>query len=149
MAKRLYSSGTRVSGGIFMFKEIKKRVRNNEKGSASIEFIGIIPLVFLIMLILWQFLISAYAVIITQSAANEAAKVYSITESASEAYAAASTIVNTAGSSIEFSGSTISGADDFKATVSVKIKFVFLPDEWFASPPFHPFSSDASGKVIQ
>lgn len=132
-----------------MLKEIIVKLKNNEKGSASIEFIGIIPLVFMIMLVLWQFLISAYAVIVAQSAVNEAAKVYSITESSSEADMAAANIVNTAGSSIQFLGSGISGGDEFEAEVNVDIKFVFLPDKWFSTVPSYTFTSDASGKVIK
>jgi Flp pilus assembly protein TadG len=132
-----------------MLKEMIVKLKNNEKGSASIEFIGIIPLIFMIMLVLWQFLISAYAVIVAQSAVNEAAKVYSITENSGEAYAAASDIVNTAGSSIQFAGSSISGGDEFNAQVNVDIKFVFLPDRWFSSTPSYTFTSDASGKVIK
>lgn len=53
-----------------------KKIVSNEKGSVTVEFIAILPFVFLIMLICWQFLVGVYGVIISQSAANEAAKVY-------------------------------------------------------------------------
>ena len=124
-------------------------LKNNQKGSATIEFIGVLPLVFMIMLILWQFLISAYAVIVAQSAANEAAKVYSITESRAKAQNSAQKIVSTAGSSIQFRGLSLPPNDDFTATVDVAIDLVFLPKKLFnGKPPSYTFSSDASGKVI-
>lgn len=132
-----------------MLEVILSKLKRNEAGSASIEFIGILPLVFMLMLILWQFLISAYAVILGQSAVNEAAKVYAITSDAVQAEAAASKILNTAGSSISFAGSSISGTNEFNATVNVKIDFVFLPDKWFNPKPSYTFPSEASGKVIR
>ena len=39
------------------------RKKLNSKGSASIEFIAMVPFVLLLMVMLWQFLIGAYALI--------------------------------------------------------------------------------------
>jgi len=103
----------------------------NEKGSVTVEFIGILPFVFLILLILWQFLTGVYAVIIAQSAANEAAKVYSITGNSSEAMKAASEIVNSAGGGISYAdgNSSISkDGDYFVASIGVNLDLFFLPD---------------------
>lgn len=122
----------------------------DEDGSATIEFIGILPLVFIMMLVLWQFLVSVHGIIVTQSAVNEAAKVYSITESSAEASAAAQNIIQTAGSYITFSNAPITGSDQFTAQVSVTIDLVFLPEKIFGmNKPSFTYSSQASGKVIQ
>ncbi|MGE7271284.1 TadE/TadG family type IV pilus assembly protein [Brevibacillus panacihumi] len=108
------------------------RVLQNEKGSVTVEFIGILPFVFLILLILWQFLTGVYAVIIAQSAANEAAKVYSITGNSSEARKAAREIVNSAGGGISYneSNSSISheGANLFVARIGVNLDLFFIPE---------------------
>jgi len=108
------------------------RALQNERGSVTVEFIGILPFVFLILLILWQFLTGVYAVIIAQSAANEAAKVYSITGNSSEAKKAAREIVNSAGGGISYndSNSSISheGANLFVARIGVNLDLFFIPD---------------------
>ncbi|MED4585369.1 TadE family protein [Brevibacillus choshinensis] len=104
---------------------------NGQKGSATVEFLGILPFVFLILLILWQFLSGVYAVIIAQSAANEAAKVYAITGKSIEALDAAQKIVGSAGGGIAYNGggSGISGDGSyFTAKVGVHLDLFFLPD---------------------
>lgn len=108
-----------------------RRKLNNERGSVTVEFMGILPFVFLIMVILWQFLTGVYAVIIAQSAANEAAKVYAITKNREEALSAARQIVESAGGGIAYNGggSGISGDGSyFTATVGVHMDLFFLPD---------------------
>ena len=62
------------------FKSIR-----NEKGSMSIEFLGILPFYFLFFLLLWQVVASGYAVLSLKSAANDGAQVYALTKSHSEA----------------------------------------------------------------
>lgn len=108
------------------------RALQNEKGSVTVEFIGILPFVFLILLILWQFLTGVYAVIIAQSAANEAAKVYSITGNSSEARKAAREIVNSAGGGISYDGTnsriTSEGPNYFVASIGVNLDLFFIPD---------------------
>lgn len=54
------------------------RKRNNERGSISIEFLGVLPFYFLFFLLLWQTVASGYAVFVTRAAVNDAAKVYAI-----------------------------------------------------------------------
>lgn len=61
----------------------------SEEGSSTIEFLGILPFILLVVMIAWQLIISVQAVVVAQSAANEAAKVYSITEDSFEATEAA------------------------------------------------------------
>ncbi|MBO8164394.1 MAG: pilus assembly protein [Brevibacillus sp.] len=104
---------------------------NSQKGSVTIEFIGILPAVFIAMLVLWQFLLGVYAVIVTQSAANEAAKVYAITGDESEAEQAAENIVETAGETLTFGHVSITHtASDGYFTVHVDVSFnlTFLPE---------------------
>ncbi len=107
-----------------------KKIVSNEKGSVTVEFIAILPFVFLIMLICWQFLVGVYGVIISQSAANEAAKVYAITGNSGEAMQAAKNVVDAAGGYISFKGADISGGVDgyFTAKVGVQMELGFLPD---------------------
>ena len=108
------------------------RALQNERGSVTVEFIGILPFVFLVLLILWQFLTGVYAVIIAQSAANEAAKVYSTTGSSSEAIKAAREIVNSAGGGISYDGTnsriTSEGPNYFVASIGVNLDLFFIPD---------------------
>jgi Flp pilus assembly protein TadG len=107
------------------------RFLHNEKGSATVEFIGILPFVLLILLILWQFLTGVYGVIIAQAAANEAAKVYAITGNSGEAMDAARDIVSSAGGGIAFhsGNSGISGdGSHFTAKVGVNMELFFLPE---------------------
>lgn len=108
------------------------RTMNSEKGSVTVEFIGILPFVFLILLILWQFLTGVYAVIIAQSAANEAAKVYAITGNTGEAMSAAREIVNSAGGGISYddssSGISGEGGSYFTARIGVDLDLFFIPD---------------------
>jgi hypothetical protein len=128
--------------------------KTNEKGSASIEFIAMIPFVFLLMVMLWQLLIGAYALITAQSAANEAAKVYSTTENQAEATSAASKIVNATGDSIKFNESRTfisSGSDkQFTSSVGVDLKLVFIPSDFFSGgTPTIPIDVDVSSRVIK
>ena len=85
----------------------------------------------LILLILWQLLTGVYAVLIAQSAANEAAKVYAITGNSGEAISAARQIVSSAGGGISYDegGSGISGDGSyFTARIGVDLDLFFIPD---------------------
>ncbi|MGZ0050937.1 TadE/TadG family type IV pilus assembly protein [Brevibacillus gelatini] len=108
------------------------RALSDEKGSVTIEFLGILPLLFLIMLVCWQFLIGVYGVIAAQSAANEAAKVYAITGSESSALAAAEKVLAGAGGGIGFNRgeSYIESQGDgyFKVMIGANLEIAFLPD---------------------
>ena len=57
-----------------------RRLIKDEKGSLSIEFLGILPLYFLLFLLLWQVVASGYAVISLKAAASDAAQVYAVSE---------------------------------------------------------------------
>ncbi|WP_035725033.1 TadE/TadG family type IV pilus assembly protein [Gracilibacillus boraciitolerans] len=122
-----------------------------QKGSATIEFLGIIPLAFLLILILWQFLVAMHGVLITQSAANEYAKVYSITENATEAAQSAGNILAESNSlSYTINGPNYTSSKEFTTQINVNINLVVLPNELFGySSPSIPYSAESSSRVIE
>lgn len=126
----------------------KKRIKN-EEGSMTIEFIGLIPLIFLMLIIFWQFMVGAYAVFVTHSAANEAAKIYSYTKSEGEAIGAAQKILQTSGQNVHYDGLSVSGDSDFSLTLNAELELIFLPSEWGSFLPRIDFSKSVSGRVIE
>ncbi|NQD66198.1 pilus assembly protein [Bacillus haikouensis] len=131
-------------------KRIMEKLKS-EKGSSTIEFLGILPLVLVVVMIAWQLIVSVQAVVVAQSAANEAAKVYSITENSSEASQAAQNIVAAGGSYLTFNGASGMSQKDFTANISVSIDLVFLPEEIMPgnTTPTISYTSKATGKVIK
>jgi len=125
-----------------------KKWKKNEEGSATIEFIGMIPLVFLVLVIVWQLIVSAHAVMVAQSAANEYAKVLSVTQNQGEAEQAGRKITETAGA-LHSTSFSVSGDKEFSVSVNSNIALVFLPAEIFGSRLSIPVSTDASGRVIE
>ncbi|WP_010098593.1 TadE/TadG family type IV pilus assembly protein [Ornithinibacillus scapharcae] len=123
----------------------------SERGSATLEFIGIVPLAFLLLAIIIQFVVIVNAALITQSAANEAASVYSVTKSESEATNAANKILNATGDYLSGSASiAATGEKDFDATVNVQIDLFLLPESIGGYIiPLLPYSATASGRVIE
>ncbi|WP_174614154.1 TadE/TadG family type IV pilus assembly protein [Virgibacillus ihumii] len=134
-----------------MLKWWKEKVKS-EDGSATIEFLGIVPLALMLLMIIVQFVVGINAVLVTQSAANEYATVYSVTKNPAEASDAASEILSSTGSYLQttsISGSGL-GNKEFSANVSVNIHLLFLPEEIFGYPlPSVPYSTTAYGRVIE
>ncbi|SDQ28545.1 TadE-like protein [Virgibacillus subterraneus] len=134
-----------------MMKLWKKKFRD-ENGSATIEFLGILPLALLLLMIIWQFIVGVNGVLIAQSAANEYATVYSVTQNSNEAQQAASEILSSTGNylqTVSINGSS-EGGRDFLASVKVRINLVFLPEELFGNQiPSIPYSTAAHGRVIK
>ncbi|MGN7402173.1 TadE family protein [Cytobacillus praedii] len=129
-----------------------KKLLKNERGSAIIEFISMVPLVLLLMMILWQFLVAGYAVIITQSAANEAAKNYSVTKNPMEANAAAEKIVQNAKGILKLNGNVNIqnlSSRDFKATVTVDMSLKFLPKDFLGILPPLTFDKSINGRTVE
>ncbi|MBS4193292.1 pilus assembly protein [Bacillus sp. FJAT-49705] len=128
-----------------------KKLLKNERGSAIIEFVSMVPLVLLLMMILWQFLVAGYAVIITQSAANEAAKVYSVTKDSSEANNAAKKIINSAKATLKLNGAVAidSSGRNFEATVKVDMTLKFLPKKFLGTVPPLTFEKSISGRTVE
>lgn len=132
---------------------LKKWIKN-ERGSATIEFLSMIPLILLVMLIFGQFLVAGYAVIITQSAANEAAKRYSVTESKEEAIEAANKVISTSGNNLKLRPefemiNRNPESRDFTATVTVDMTLQFLPKKILGILPPITFKKEISGKVLK
>ncbi|MGE8207124.1 TadE/TadG family type IV pilus assembly protein [Heyndrickxia sp. NPDC080065] len=135
---------------------MKKSVIKNEQGSATIEFLSMVPLVLLVMLLFWQFLVAGYAVIITQSAANEAAKVYSaadVNSSPASAKAAAEEaarkVINHSGKNLEFENlSTNLTGRDFTMTVKVNMNLLFIPKDIVGTLSQVTFSKSINGRVM-
>ena len=110
--------------------KIVKRLKN-EKGSYSIEFLGILPFLLFIFILLWQAVASGYAVYTLKTAANEGAKVYALTESRSEAEQTvrdaidSTTVLSYISMDLEqeYNG-------EFELTVNVQHPLIFVPDPW-------------------
>ncbi|MFC3884371.1 TadE/TadG family type IV pilus assembly protein [Bacillus songklensis] len=128
----------------------KKRL-TNEKGSASIEFLGMVPLLLLLFVMLWQFLVVGYALIVTHSAVNEGAKVFAVTEDPGQASAKASDVISKVGSSIRTGSFTVnnSGDPDFTAVMQTEVELVFLPADMRKGLPAIPIKQEATSRVIQ
>jgi len=130
----------------------KKKIKD-QNGSATLEFLGMVPLVLLIMVMLWQFLVGAFALMTVQSAANEAAKVYSTTENSGEALQAAKVIIEDTGDSISYnsskSGIASGSNNEFTATIGIQMDLVFLPESITKSIPPIPINQDVTSRVIK
>ncbi|USG65675.1 pilus assembly protein [Brevibacillus ruminantium] len=130
-----------------------KQMIRNEKGSMTVEFLAVLPLVFVILMICWQFLIGAYAVITAQAAANEAAKVYAITGNSSEALNAAKNVVSAAGGGIGYVSGNISHGNYFTADIQVQIDLIFIPslirDNMDPKDRVITFHREMTGRVIR
>ncbi|MCM3719805.1 pilus assembly protein [Fictibacillus phosphorivorans] len=132
------------------FFSIKRKI-NNEKGAISLEFLGILPFYFFLLLLLWQAVAFGYSVITTQSAMNEAAKVVSTGGTQEDAINQASEIIG-GGDLINFQSVNFSPIDtdgDFTTTINVEMGLVFIPDQWRSKGFFWiPFELSTNSRVI-
>lgn len=127
----------------------KKHNFNNEKGSMTLEFIGILPFLFLFFLLLWQVVASGIAIISTQSAVNEATEVYAVSQDLGEAQQKAQKIVGS-GDLVSYSGFSILSKQsngNFDAKLKVDLYFAFLPNDWQDDVPI-PFTVTTSSRVM-
>lgn len=127
-----------------------KEFSKKEEGSATIEFLAIVPLMLLIMMIFWQMLVSGYGVIVAQSAANEAAKAYALSGNEVDAKDAAKQILGTSGN-VKYVSATIpshGASKNFTVTVDTKIDLVFIPKKIMNPPPSITFSRSVKGRVL-
>lgn len=131
-------------------KKIRKKL-GNEQGSATIEFLAMVPLVLLIMMIFWQFLVAGYAVIISQSALNEAAKTYATSSgNLSQASNTARDFISEAGGNLDFvrvEESSRSG-NNFRLTLHVNLDLIFIPERYVGRLPKISFEKSVSGRVM-
>lgn len=118
----------------------------NEKGAMSLEFIGILPFLFLFLLLLWQVVALGTSILAAQSAVNEAAKVYAVSEDFYEAEQIAKDIVGT-GDLMSFTGFNIPTPEangHFEVELDVRLYLSFLPDDWVS----YPFNITANGRLL-
>src|SRR5690606_20126451 len=127
--------------------EFIKKCLKKEEGSATIEFLGIIPLAILFLVILIEFVAAIHAVAVVESAANEYANVYAMTKDASEANEAANNILNSAGDHIQPGAISVTSGKEFTATVNATIDLMFLSN-YFPNLKV-PYSATAYGRVIE
>ncbi|WP_433746750.1 TadE/TadG family type IV pilus assembly protein [Falsibacillus pallidus] len=104
----------------------------NERGSMTLEFIGVLPFFFLFMLLIFQGFALGYGIITAQSAVNEAAKVYAAGDTYEDAKTAAEKIIG-GGKTVTMSSLSIPPEDadgKFEATLQVKVDLIFIPNQW-------------------
>lgn len=134
-----------------MVKQVVFRNKlKNERGSLSIEFLGILPFYFLFFLLLWQVVASGYAVIHLKSVASDAAKVYAVSENY---YETEDLIDKAIGNSELLKNHTFEIRKDiynpalFVITLEANHSLVFLPGEFKQKVPIK-LDSKATGKVL-
>lgn len=135
----------KVGDNLLQFKEKLQ----NEKGSITLEFLTVLPYYFFFFLLLWQAVASGITIMQAQSAVNEAAKIYSITEIESDAR---DEVEKAIGSSdimtFERFNITSSGGKEFVAEVELKHGLVFVPKEWRKDTSL-PLKLSATSRVIK
>ena len=134
-----------------MVKQVGFRNKlKNERGSLSIEFLGILPFYFLFFLLLWQVVASGYAVIHLKSVASDAAKVYAVSENY---YETEDLIDKAIGNSELLKNHTFEIRKDvydpalFVITIKADHSLVFLPGKIKENVPIK-LDSKAIGKVL-
>ncbi|MDN4492244.1 TadE/TadG family type IV pilus assembly protein [Ureibacillus aquaedulcis] len=127
-----------------------RKLLKEERGSLSIEFLGILPLYFLLFLLLWQVVASGYAVISLKSAASDGAQVYAV----SGDWLETEEVINKSiGSSSILSNHQVfiqnvpGNADLFEIEIKAEHPLVFLPDS-IANLASITIDSKATGKVL-
>ena len=135
-----------MNEGVITLKKFKS-IRN-ERGSMSIEFIGILPFYFMFFLLLWQVVASGYAVLSLKSAANDGAQVYALTGDYREAVDA---VKESIGDSSLLTNPLVTvssgGPGLFDLKISAKHSLVFIPEK-YKSKMSVPINSEATGKVM-
>ncbi|WP_100406439.1 TadE/TadG family type IV pilus assembly protein [Bacillus solitudinis] len=128
-------------------------IKHNQRGSATIEFIGMVPFVFMLLMIVLQFFVAGFAVFSVQSAANESAKVYAATNDMVKAETAARDVLiansNLYAPSGSYSSISPSGSEAFTSQVNVNLKILFLPDEILGYPTTIPITRDVKGRRLE
>lgn len=122
-----------------------KKQFKNEKGSMTLEFIGVLPFLLLFVVLLFQVVATGASILSAQSAANEAAKVYALSEDAHEAEQVARDIVGTGNlmsfTDIDFA-TEVNG--NFKVDLNVHLYLAFLPDDWMS----YDFNVSANSRLL-
>lgn len=130
-----------------LFKKWKK----DEKGSATIEFLALVPLMMLVIMLFWQLMISGYGVIVAQSATNEAAKAYALSGREVDARQAATQILSTTGKNITYVNTEIInpiGTKNFTITVHANLDLIFIPKKLLGYTPTIPITRTVNGREL-
>lgn len=128
--------------------QIRKRIQE-EKGSATLEFLMVMPYYLFFFLILWQAVASGLTILQAQSAVNEAAKIYAITESEYEAREAAKDAIGFSDiMTFEDFDIPVQSGKEFVAEVKLKHGLVFVPKEWRKVASV-PLTHTATGRVLE
>ncbi|WP_270182998.1 TadE/TadG family type IV pilus assembly protein [Alkalihalobacillus sp. CinArs1] len=93
----------------------------NEKGSQTIEFLAVFPLVIVAFMIIWQMALVAYAVVVTESAARDGARAASVGGNAQQV------AERSAGGLQIQSVSSVESGEDVTVTVVSRIPTVSIP----------------------
>lgn len=126
----------------------KFKTIRNERGSMSIEFLGILPFYFLFFLLLWQVVASGYAVISLKSAANDGAQVYALTKDPTKASEAVEKSIGNSSLITNPHVTVTSGGDGlFDLKISAKHPLVFIPEKWKSTMSVS-IDSKVAGKVM-
>lgn len=128
--------------------QVKERILE-EKGSFTLEFLMVFPYYLFFFLILWQAVASGITIMQAQSAVNEAAKLYSITNDEDEARAVAEKIIGHSDIMTfeNFDIPSYSGKE-FVAEVKLSHGLVFVPKEWRKVASVE-LTHSATGRIIE
>lgn len=125
-----------------------KKCWQNEKGSISIEFLGILPFFFMFFLLLWQVVASGYAVFTAKTAVNNAAKVYAASNNTAEAVLEAKETLGHSDVIRYKSLVPVSlGNGKFKLVLHTEHLLTFVPDQWKEKASLD-LEQEAVGKVL-
>lgn len=126
-----------------------KHALKSEKGSISIEFLGILPFYFLFFLLLWQVVASGFAVFNLKAAALEGAQVYAISEDRLETEAVINRSLEDGEllTNYSFQINEDPYSDIFVIEVTAKHPLIFLPNSW-REKTLITLNSKATGKVL-
>lgn len=127
-----------------------RKILKNEKGSQSIEFLGILPFYFLFFLLLWQVVASGYTVINMKAAASDAAQVYAMSKDEYETQDVINQSIG-GGELIQNHSFDIypdpANPDLFVLEITADHPLVFLPNSW-QEKTLITIHSKATGKVL-
>ncbi|WP_026691110.1 TadE/TadG family type IV pilus assembly protein [Alteribacter aurantiacus] len=122
------------------------KFKRNEKGSQTLEFVAVFPLIIFAFLFIWQMALVSYAIVVTEAAARDGARAASVDGDyvqAVQASAAGLDVVSTPGRSISES----SYGPEVTVTVVTKVPMIQMPlirniDQNITSTATMPYESD-------
>ncbi|UTR11088.1 pilus assembly protein [Evansella sp. LMS18] len=107
-------------------RKIIKRYTGNEKGSQTIEFVAIFPLLIFAIFFVWQVSLVAYALVVTEAAARDGARAASVEGDYVQAVENSAVGLQLAGTPTRSIGSSGYG-EEVTVTVVTKVPFIQMP----------------------